>query len=163
MRGTEVHTEVDALEAMARAHYGRLVRGLTLYAGAEAAEDAVQEGFVQALRHWKRIRLYDDPIGWVRRVAINRLLNGQRKHVPEGLATTSTAAPSVDSDLCLDVQAAIRRLPPRQRLIVSLYYLADEAVVQIAQEIGISEGTVKSTLHDARQSIGAELRGCAYG
>ena len=63
-----------------RAHYDRLVRTLTVACGdREQAADAVQEAFVKAHVRWRRIGRYDDPVGWVRRVAINQLRDEHRR------------------------------------------------------------------------------------
>jgi DNA-directed RNA polymerase specialized sigma24 family protein len=71
---------VDDLESLFRAHYARLVRALAVVSGSqEAAADAVQEAFVKAHLHWRRIHRYDDPVGWIRRVAINRLRDDHRR------------------------------------------------------------------------------------
>ena len=67
------------------AHYDRLVRSLTVASGdREQAADAVQEAFVKAHVRWRRIRRYDDPIGWVRRVAINQLRDDHRRPAASG-------------------------------------------------------------------------------
>ena len=68
------------LEQLFRAHYDRLVRSLTLACGdGEHAADAVQEAFVRAHVRWRKVRRYDDPVGWVRRVAINLLRDQHRR------------------------------------------------------------------------------------
>ena len=70
----------DSVETLFRAHYARLVRALAVVAGSqEAAADAVQEAFVKAHLHWRRIQRYDDPVGWIRRVAINKLRDDHRR------------------------------------------------------------------------------------
>jgi RNA polymerase sigma factor (sigma-70 family) len=50
-------------------------------------------------------------------------------------------------------------LPRRQREVLGLYYFVDLPVQQVADLLGISSGTVKSTLADARRSIQAHLAG----
>jgi hypothetical protein len=68
-----------------RALYDRLVRSLTVACGdREQAADAVQEAFVKAHVRWRRIGRYDDPIGWVRRVAINQLRDDHRRPAANG-------------------------------------------------------------------------------
>jgi RNA polymerase sigma-70 factor, ECF subfamily len=52
-----------------RLHYPRLVR--TLGAGADDAEAAVQEVFIQAHLRWRTVSRLQDPVGWIRRVAVN--------------------------------------------------------------------------------------------
>jgi Sigma-70 region 2 len=59
----------------------------------ESAADAVQEAFLAAARRWSRVSAYDEPATWIRRVAINRLLNGKRndRRRAEILATVRPA------------------------------------------------------------------------
>lgn len=148
------------MDALFDAHYARLVRSLTVAAGdREVAADAVQDAFVQAHLKWRRIREYDDPVGWVRRVAIHRISNHHRR-VARG---RSAAARSGDGDwsdrdevqavVRLDVAAAVARLPLQQRLAVALFYLEGLSVEQTADEMGLVAGTVKTHLHRARESL----------
>ena len=53
----------------------------------------------------------------------------------------------------LDVADAIRRLPKRQQYAVTLYYIGDLSVAQIAHLMSISEGTVKAHLSQARTTL----------
>ena len=53
------------------------------------------------------------------------------------------------------LEATVAGLPRRQREVVGLYYFVDLPVQQVADLLGISAGTVKSTLADARRSIEA--------
>lgn len=144
-----------------RAHYERLVRALTLVAGdRERSADAVQEAFVKAHLRWRRVAKYDDPIGWVRRVAINKLRDDHRRdrrkrRAVERLAgeparTAEIPAPDVVDEL-------LRSLPTRQRAAVALYYVDGATVAEIARALDVSEGTVKSNLHDARRNLRAVL------
>jgi len=89
--GSETDVD-DPLEMLFRTHYARLVRALTLVSGSrELAADAVQEAFVKAHLHWWRIKRYDDPLGWVRAVAINRLHDVHRRTVREHKAARGDA------------------------------------------------------------------------
>ena len=53
----------------------------------------------------------------------------------------------------------ISRLPRRQREVIGLYYFVDLPVQQVADLLGVSSGTVKSTLADARRSLQIHLAG----
>ena len=53
----------------------------------------------------------------------------------------------------LDLLAAVRALPQRQRLAVCLHHLAGYPIAEVADALGVAEGTVKSNLHDARASL----------
>jgi RNA polymerase sigma-70 factor, ECF subfamily len=151
--------------ALFRQEYAPLVRSLSVAFDAESAADAVQEAFLAADRRWSRLDKYDDPAAWIRRVAVNRLLNGQRnsRRRSEILATVR---PKVADDLTvelLDLRAALAELPPAMRLTVCLYYLADLPVEEVAEALGVAAGTVKSNLHDARLKLRARSRGSRYG
>ncbi len=124
------------------------------------AQDVVQEAFCRALARWHRISHYDDPAAWVRKVAWNLATSRWRKvranrafvrrereeHVPEPDAAH------------LDVIAALKSLPERQRQAVVMHYLSDIPVAEIATITGAAEGTVKSWLHRARTTLDSTLR-----
>jgi RNA polymerase sigma factor (sigma-70 family) len=61
--------------------------------------------------------------------------------------------PEADSEL----EAALRQLPPRKRLVVYLHYLADLPYSAVAEICGISEGTVAATLSQARAALADSL------
>jgi RNA polymerase sigma-70 factor (ECF subfamily) len=63
------------------------------------------------------------------------------------------AAPAEDVDADLDLDRAIGALPERQRLAVELHYYLGLTIAETAAVMECSDGTVKSTLHDARISL----------
>ena len=138
-----------------RRHYPRLVRSLG--AGADGAEEAVQEAFVEAHLRWRKVSRLDDPVGWIRRVAIRRILNEHRSIERRGRAVArlsavphTTSQPEVATDELAD---AIRQLPVRQRMALVLHHLDALSVREVAAAMDVSEGTVKSQLHDARANL----------
>ncbi|MEP6851318.1 MAG: sigma-70 family RNA polymerase sigma factor [bacterium] len=62
-----------------------------------------------------------------------------------------------NSEIRLDVEQAVSALPRRQRQVVTLHYLADLPVNEVAAVLGISPGSVKSCLHDARTTLRTTL------
>jgi len=144
-----------------RAHYDRLVRSLTVACGdREQAADAVQEAFVKAHVRWRRIGRYDDPIGWVRRVAINQLRDDHRRTSRKLRALTRLAARTPDSEQPGEpdeLGLLLARLPRQQRIATALYYVDELSIAEIAATLGLAEGTVKSHLHDARQRLRSAL------
>jgi RNA polymerase sigma-70 factor (ECF subfamily) len=143
-----------------RSTYPTLVRALSVAADGGAAADAVQEAFVQANLHWRRVGQLDNPGAWVRRVAINRLSNHRRGRRRRDAAVARLDGREATTGLTpadLDLAAALRALPDRQRLCLCLHYLADLSVADIAESLGVSAGTVKSNLHDARGALRAQL------
>lgn len=145
----------STIDELFRREFPRLVRALSVVDGAEAAADAVQEAFIAADGRWRRVRSLDDPAAWVRRVAVNRLLNGRRNHRrrTEILAAVRPVVEGELDPLDLDLLAAVRSLPRQQRLVVCLHHLGGCTVAEVAADLDIAPGTVKSHLHDARSAL----------
>ncbi|MEO7369498.1 MAG: sigma-70 family RNA polymerase sigma factor [Ilumatobacteraceae bacterium] len=150
---------VATIDSLFRAHYGRLVRALTLACGdREVAADAVQEAFVKAHVHWRRIEKYDDPVGWIRRVAINRLHDDHRRQNRKGLAMQRLAGePQVESveqhGFDSDLPMILAQLPKQQRIAMALFYVDELSIAEVAAALKVSEGAVKSYLHQGRARL----------
>lgn len=154
------HVKVVAtVDSLFRAHYGRLVRALTLACGdREVASDAVQEAFVKAHLHWRRIQQYDDPVGWIRRVAINRLHDDHRRQSRKGRALDRLAkepqAESVEQHgFDSDLPMILSHLPKQQRFAMALFYVDELSIAEVAAALNVSEGAVKSYLHQGRARL----------
>jgi RNA polymerase sigma-70 factor, ECF subfamily len=158
-RGTPIGGAV--LDELFDQHYARLVRSLTVLGGdREAAADAVQEAFVQAHLRWGQVAGYEDPIGWVRRVAINRLRTGHRGAVrrlraigrlEDDGASRPSKGPGADERV--DLAAALAQLPLRQRTAVVLFYLEGLSVAETAVAMEVTQGSVKTHLSRAREAL----------
>lgn len=161
---TELTVVVD-LDELFRLHYARLVRALTVAAGdRERAADAVQEAFVKAHLKWRRVQHYDDPVGWIRRVAINRLRDGHRSETRRArtldrlgvVSQASTPTADVADGLGgggADVMTMLGALPRQQRLCLALFYVDELSVAEIAAALGLSDGAVKFHLHQGRERL----------
>lgn len=152
----------DDFDEFFRASYAPMARALAVAAGdAETAEDVVQDAFLQALRHWSQVRTYDRPEAWVRRVALNKLNDQGRRRGRRDRALgrlrsqRQAAAPESVDDL--DLADGIATLTEQQRRVVALYYLADLPVREVADDLGLAEGTVKSHLAAARAALATHL------
>jgi RNA polymerase sigma-70 factor (ECF subfamily) len=139
-----------------RAHGGRLVVQLYAYTQDLAlAEDLVQEAFCRALARWPRVRAYDDPVGWVRRVAWNLATsNWRRSRRPVPVPEEKVEGPSPERVVLM---RALATLPVPQRRAVIMYYLGDMPVADVAEIEGASENTVKQRLHRARAALAEQL------
>lgn len=141
-----------------RAHYAPLVGSLTVLCGnRDVAADAAQEAFARAHVRWARVSRYEQPAAWVRRVAVNLVRDHYRRErrwskVRDRLAgrrAETAAAPAEPSDLA----GLLATLPEQQRTAVSLYYVGELSVAEVAETMGISEGAVKYHLHQGRQRL----------
>jgi len=143
--------------------FGRLVGQLFLVTGdLHEAEEVVQEAFTRAAGRWHRLREYDLPELWVRRVAIN-LATDRRRRVRRRLAVlaqldaeAAAVVPPISVD-GLAVAAALATLPRRQRQVVVLHYLLDVPVGEVARQLSMPVGTVKSRLARARSALAEQL------
>jgi RNA polymerase sigma-70 factor, ECF subfamily len=146
----------EAYEELFRREYAPLVAALaTAHGDLDAAADAVQGAFVEAYDRWERIQFYDRPGAWVRRVAINRLIDDARRRTRRRRSRPRPGAGSyLDPDVDgVAIRAAVARLPTRQRLLVVARYFDDLSVREVAHLCGIAEGTVKSQLSAARHTL----------
>ncbi len=150
----------DDFDELYRAHGGRLVVQLYAYTQDLAlAEDLVQEAFCRALARWSRVAAYDDPIGWVRRVAWNLATSNWRRSrrgrlLARQLVEDPIPGPSPERVVLLQ---ALATLPVPQRRAVIMYYLGDLPVAEVAQIEGASENTIKQRLHRARAILAEKL------
>lgn len=143
--------------AFAAAHGPVLVRTAWLLCGERArGEDLAQQAMVRTYLAWPRLT---DPLAYARRAVATARIDSwrvRRREVlvaPDDLVVASrpgTGAdgrspegPHADRDLLL---RALRTLPAQQRRVVVLRYLVDLPEAEVAQMLGVSVGTVKSTL-----------------
>ena len=149
------------LNELYAASYRRLVIQLYALCGDLAdAEDAVQEGFVTAIRKHRELARVGNPEAWVRTVALNRLRSGWRHAAVVQKYQPAVPGPQQPVEIGPEhvaITAALAQLNERQRRVVVLHHLADLSTAQIADELGISEGTVKSQLARARTLLAALL------
>ena len=145
------------LDELYDASYRRLVVQLYAICGDFAdAEDAVQEAFVAALRKRREFARVANPEAWVRTVALNRLRSGWRHASVVRRYQARVPGPQVAEEVGPEhvaVVTALGEVDPDQRQIVVLHYLADLGTADIAAELGIPEGTVKSRLCRARARL----------
>jgi RNA polymerase sigma-70 factor (sigma-E family) len=160
----------ERVVALFDAHYWRLCQlAYVLLGDPSRAEDAVQEAFLKTLAGWGRLRQPDRAEFYLRKAVLNQCRSGLRRRVTEtrGNAVVAAGERTRSRDdfefrraTELDVVAAVRRLPTRQREVVVLRYFLDLAETEIASTLGINVGTVKSQLSKARRKLATtvELR-----
>lgn len=143
-------------------HYEGLVRSLTAVTGdREVADDCVQEAFIRAYPRWRRVRRYDNPAAWIRRVAINlshdAARSDQRRRRREDRAWSGclpkTPEQAESMDTALDLVELLQQLTRQQRAVAALFYVEDLPVADIAISLGLSPGAVKFHLNRARSSL----------
>jgi RNA polymerase sigma-70 factor (sigma-E family) len=141
--------------------YERLRRlGYLLSGDWAQAEDLAQEALTQTFWRWRLFGRGGHPAAYARKVLVNKYRSLMRRAVLERRYLTSErheeqAVRTGDREEALVIQAAIRGLPPKQRLVVVLRYHEDLSEAEVARLLRLRVGTVKSTAHRAL----AKLRG----
>lgn len=125
----------------------------------EWAIDATQEAFARALAKWRKVARHPAPEAWVVVTATNLCKSMGRSQRRFG---GIHLLPPKDDDssrsiMRVDLVRALRRLPPRERQVVLLFYLLDLPVPLVADVMSISEGTVKAHLFHARSHLRERL------
>jgi len=142
-----------------------LLRVATMLTGNRAdAEDLVQAALAKTYLAWGNINDQTAVDAYVRRAMVNTHISWWRRRKFEEYPTDELPDQAIadyarDSDTAEVVRRAIDRLPDRMRAAVMLRYFEDMTEPEIAEALGVSLGTVKSTVSRAvaRLRIDAEL------
>ncbi|WP_198653404.1 RNA polymerase sigma factor [Actinocorallia populi] len=120
------------------------------------AQEIVQEAFVRAWTHWRKVSGYDRPRAWVARVGY-RLAVSRWRRARTALASLlrqgpppPAAGPSATS---VALATALRALPDAQRRAVVMHHLSGYSVAEIAAAEGVAAGTVKARLSRGRRHL----------
>ncbi|MBD3944910.1 sigma-70 family RNA polymerase sigma factor [Nocardioides ganghwensis] len=153
-------SEPASLRDVFDASYRRLVVQLFGVTGSmDEAEDLVQEAFARAAAAGRRFARVDNPEAWLRRTAINAHRSRWRK-MRNGRRAQERILPPRDPvglEDHLEIIDALRALPEPQRHVIALHYLADLPVEEIADELGVPPGTVRSRLSRGREALASHL------
>jgi RNA polymerase sigma-70 factor (sigma-E family) len=139
-----------------------LLRTASMMTGNPAdAEDLVQSVLAKTYLAWDRIKDRAALDGYVRRTMVNTHISGWRRRRVEEYPTDEipdrpAAEPPADTDQLDALRRAIGRLPHRMQAVVLLRYYEDRSEAEIAAALGVSAGTVKSTVSRAMAKLRAD-------
>ena len=159
--------DTDAFERVYQAHLGRVYNLARRMAGTESADELTQDVFV---RVWQKLGTFrgESSFGtWLHRLAVNviierfRTLGAARdRFLADGEAVLDRlpgAAGAARFDAKMDIDTAMKRLPPGARAVFVLHDIEGYRHEEIGQLLGVSVGTSKSQLHRARMSLRGHL------
>jgi RNA polymerase sigma-70 factor, ECF subfamily len=130
---------------------------------AQEAEDATQDAFASAWRNRNKLRDVEKLEAWLGRILINscrdrlRRRNRDRAQALDPSCLPPVADHSEQASSRDELARALDCLDPDHRIVVILRFWADLTVEDIAQRVGIAEGTVKSRLHHSMQLLRTAL------
>ncbi len=131
----------------------------------QEAEEVLQDGFLQMFKNINQFQYKGSFEGWLRRIMINCALQRHRGklHEPNLIAIPESqhflSMQTIPNDRLSEKEmlALIQSLPPAYRMVFNLYVFEGLKHREIAVALGITEGTSKSNLSDARQILKKQL------
>lgn len=151
-----------AFDSFLSESYSKLVGAVFLIVGDKpTAEDVVQETMARAYMNWSKLWPDGNPGGWSYRVAVNLATSWRRRVFREAKAVArlgrQAPQPGPDELIDPDLERLVAGLPLRQRQAVALHYGMGMSMEEVANAMGCRVGTVKSSLHAARQRLKKDL------
>ena len=122
----------------------------------EQAQDLTQEALLRAWKHWAKICEYDDPEGWTRRVLHNLCIQSWKKSQRSSVRHQRSQPVGIP-DHHGEIAQAMRTLPGDQARALLLHDGLGMTVAEVADELHVPEGTVKSWLSRSRKIVAARL------
>lgn len=147
----------DAFGRLVEAYQPRVRRFLlNLTAGDEMlTDDLAQDTFIKAyvgIRGFKGLASFGT---WLYRIAYNEFCGHTRRHQEEHVEDITRlgdvgSTPGDAADASMTVQRALAGLGDNERVAVTLFYIEDQPLKQVAKIMQMPEGTVKSLIHRAK-------------
>ena len=152
----------QALERLLKLYETKVFRmALTILRNSARAEEVTQDIF---LKLWRAFPAYDGraaPGTWLYAIARNTCLaaarsDSYRSTVPFDQLNEPASPGPFSGDF--ELAQLIDRLPEIQRHVITLFYLEQRQVAEVARMLNLPEGTVKSHLHRARLALAAMMK-----
>jgi RNA polymerase sigma-70 factor (sigma-E family) len=165
-RGSSRGADAASLSEYVAARRPQLLRrAAQLSVGQLEPEDLLQEALLRLHVAWDRIEDTAAVGGYLRRVMSNHQISQWRRRRVEEVSCAGV--PELDSDANADgdllavelrdgLRAALATLSERERTVIGLRYFAGSTDMEIAQDLGMSAGTVKSMLWRALRKLRAD-------
>jgi RNA polymerase sigma-70 factor (ECF subfamily) len=164
--------EREAFDQLVRSHLQRAYAvAYRVMRHREDAEDMVQEGFMAALDNIDRFELGRPFAPWLHRIISNRALSARRSRasrlrdtLPEQQVArgASPLTLALRGEVMERFRATLADLPDRQRIVIELHEVDGFSADEIGDQLGITAGTVRWYIHQARRVLRdalAPLRG----
>ncbi|RBP66991.1 RNA polymerase sigma-70 factor (ECF subfamily) [Brevibacterium sanguinis] len=165
--------DIDAFESLVRRYEMKLLRFcLRTLGDRQDAEDVVQDALVQA---WRSLGSLSEPAAfgtWIYRLASNRCMDLLRRraarpadaHDPEDLSVHADGSVSVEKSVearraLAHFSQVLEGLSSEQRVTWVLHQMEGLSYAEVAETLGISEGSVRGRIHRARTAIITGMEG----
>jgi len=131
------------------------------------AEDIFQEGFLKVFTNIHQLRNVDAIMWWMKKIFVNEALMFYKKQPDLYRLNTYSGEQNermIEVEMTIskisteEISRMIQKLPNKMRLVFNMYIIEGFTHQEISDMLGISVGTSKSNLHDARKMLQARIR-----
>jgi len=144
------------------------------------AEDAVQEAFLSAIRHFRKFEGRSSILTWLTTIVVNQALTQLRvRRVQPTLETISTCD-AAEAVVCISqgqnpeqqalwkevsgkLRSALQDMPENYRTVIQLRQVAGASIIETARRVGVTEQCIKTRLHRANHLLSRNYHGAARG
>lgn len=162
-----INQDRNCQKALYEKFYGKMKGVCLRYAkDSDQAQDILQDAFIKVFDKIKKFEGSGSFEGWIRRIMVNTAIDYLRKNKQEYLIVSTVHAHKVeepeetvtDDDILNyvtkeDVINAVHKLSPAYRAVFNLYVVEEYSHKEIAEMLGISEGTSKSNFAKAKYNL----------
>jgi RNA polymerase sigma-70 factor (ECF subfamily) len=154
--------ESAAFEALYREHSPRVYALCLRLSGGSTADatELLQDVFIRTWRGLKNFRGDSAFSSWLHRLTVNAMLERARSEKRRTARVLFMEDPGADlmpvenhPDMQMDLESAIALLPEGARIVFVLHEIEGYQHAEIAEQLGVAEGTVKAQLHRARKLL----------
>jgi len=144
------------------------------------AEDAVQEAYLSAVRHFRKFEGRSSILTWLTTIVVNQALTQLRVRRVQPTFETISTCDAADAVVCISrsrnpeqqamrkevsgkLRSALQCMPEKYRTVIQLRQLAGASINETARHLGVTEECVKTRLHRANYLLSRKYRGDARG
>ncbi|HXS93896.1 MAG TPA: sigma-70 family RNA polymerase sigma factor [Candidatus Limnocylindrales bacterium] len=144
------------------------------------AEDAVQEAYLSALRHFRKFEGRSSILTWLTTIVVNQALSQLRVRRVQPMFQTISACDTAEAVVCISegqnpeqqalrtevigkLRSALLGIPEKYRTVIQLRQLEGASINETARRLGVTEECIKTRLHRANHLLSRNYRGDARG
>ena len=161
MEYDEAHIIQDVLEGKTSLYeyfldkYGQQVFTLIvrIVASQEDAEELTQDTFLKAFRHLSSFKAESNFSTWIYRIAYNTAISAVRKKKYDLFEQIDDTLNDESEEQIAKLNKAMKKLDADERAVITLFYMEDKPVSEIALILGMTESNTKVKLHRIRKKL----------
>jgi RNA polymerase sigma-70 factor, ECF subfamily len=140
------------------------------------AEDAVQEAYLSAVRHFRKFEGRSSILTWLTTIVVNQALTQLRVRRGQPAFETISTSDTAEAVVCISraqnpeqqalrkevsgkLRSALQGMPEKYRTVIQLRQLGGMSIIETAARLGVTEECIKTRLHRANHLLNRTYRG----